>query len=120
MRIRFLASVVVAAAAVFVPAAAEAGDVSVDSPQFASPVQLSWTVTADVSEVLYRASAPCGVFPRGDAVPVTLVDPLAGSAEDPDALDGTWCYYVEDTNAVGPLVYGAGGIATVDLTAPVA
>ncbi len=114
MRTRLLASIA-ALAVVLLPATANAATVSVTSSAYATPVQLSWDVTAAATQTVFRAPGACSALPMGGQTQI-LLDAgatLASSLSDAPG-DGVWCYYVQDDG----LGYGTAAQATVDTTDP--
>jgi hypothetical protein len=117
MRIRLLVSAAALAAALVIPSGAFAATVTVNSAPYATPVDLSWNVTASVSEVLYRAPGACAVLPMPGEVPIDTDAgaPPTGTTFSDAPGDGVFCYYVRD-DAVG--LYSNAVTATVDTTNP--
>ncbi len=114
-----------------VPRVRVCGDVTVTSAPFASPVTLSWTVTATLTETLFRATGACPAGhpraewrsrPPSERREIRRVARRSRRCRRPRTAsptrpgDGTFCYYVQD-DGVG---IGAGGTATVDTVTPTA
>ena len=117
MRTRLLVPFAALAAALL-PATAQAGTISVTTP-YASPVELTWVVTATGSETLYRANGACAALPIPGAAIVAsdfTQPPTLNSFSDTPG-DGTFCYYVEDDAG---LAYSNALQVPVDATPPVA
>ena len=108
---RFLLVAIAAIATALAPVAAEAATPAVTSGAFASPVTLTWTPDALLTQVLYRAPGACAAPPMAGqtAIPMETV----GSATDAPG-EGTFCYYIQND----ALAYGGTAQATVDTLAP--
>ncbi len=111
---------IAAIVAVALPATAQAGTPTVTSAAYATPVALSWTLDATLTETVYRLAGACPAAPVGGTPILTSGDPAAVPAIPPTATsttdtpgEGRFCYYVQEDG-----VNSAGAQATVDLSAP--
>jgi hypothetical protein len=128
---RSLFVAIAALAAAFVPAAAQAATIQVNSAQFASPVVLQWNVTAALTETVFRANGACASVngPIAGATGFFTSTGVAAPPSPPPATttmntpgEGVFCYYVQDdgglanSNTVQVTVDTANPTATIAVT----
>jgi len=113
---------IIAAAAALVPAGAQAATAptgfSATSAGGTVPVSLAWTTSADdVAQQVFRVQGACPApASGGDPVNPTPAAPVGGgaSAMTDSPQDGTWCYYVQVTDALAGKATTDGIAVTVD------
>lgn len=109
--------VIAAIASALLPASASAATPGVTSNQWASPVTLTWTPDATLTQVVYRAPGTCATPPMAGQTEISNTATPAFDTSASDAPgDGTFCYYILNDG----LTYGGTVQAQVDTTAPTA